>query len=352
MFDIIVSLCLAAGSPCAERLLPAGFPDQAVCQAAAPERAATWAASLKTVTVKATRCIAQADLATTLGALEVQQVAPGVFVHQGMIAVPSRANRGDTANLGFVIGDRSVAVIDAGGARAVAERFYAAIRAQTTLPISHVVLTHMHPDHTLGADFFRDLGAEIVGHPNLERALANRAESYQTALKRLLGEEVYLGTRLTQPDAATETREIDLGERVLAVTARPLAHTETDVTVLDRTTGTLFVGDLVFASHTPALDGAILGWQTLLDDMAAQTNAVARIVPGHGPTTLPWPEGMQATRAYLAAITAEARAAIADGAPMSQAVKTIGESQRNNWKLFDEFNRRNATAAFQQLEWE
>ena len=51
----------------------------------------------------------------------VGEIAPGVFVHQGQIAIQSAANLGDIANAGFVIGEKAVAVIDAGGARAVGE---------------------------------------------------------------------------------------------------------------------------------------------------------------------------------------------------------------------------------------
>ena len=110
------------------------------------------------------------------------------------------------------------------------------------------------------------------------------------------------------------------------------------------------MGDLVFAEHTPALDGTILGWQKLMDALTARK--VTGIVPGHGPAPLPWPEGAAPMRAYLAAITEETRKAIAEGLPMSAAVRKIGESQRAHWQLFDEFNIRNATVAYQELEWE
>ena len=43
--------------------------------------------------------------AETLSPLPVQEVAPGVFVHTGEIALMSEENLGDIANIGFVIGD-------------------------------------------------------------------------------------------------------------------------------------------------------------------------------------------------------------------------------------------------------
>ncbi|TIY06304.1 MAG: MBL fold metallo-hydrolase, partial [Mesorhizobium sp.] len=46
------------------------------------------------------------------------------------------------------------------------------------------------------------------------------------------------------------------------------------------------------------------------------------------------------------------RKAIVDGTPLSEAVKTAGASERGNWHMFDDYNQRNATAAFAEVEWE
>src|SRR5215831_13213643 len=47
--------------------------------------------------------------------LSLDQVGSGIYVHAGEIALMNEANEGAIANIGFVIGDEGVAVIDTGG---------------------------------------------------------------------------------------------------------------------------------------------------------------------------------------------------------------------------------------------
>ena len=55
---------------------------------------------------------------------------------------------------------------------------------------------------------------------------------------------------------------------------------------------------------------------------------------------------------YLSLIAAQVRAVIARGGSIDEAVATVGLSERPEWKLFDDYNGRNVTTAFTELEWE
>ncbi len=148
-----------------------------------------------------------------------------------------------------------------------------------------------------------------------------------------------------------KTLELDLGGRVLEVTAWPVAHTDNDVTVLDRQTGTLFAGDLVFIGHLPVIDGRLTGWLAAMDELAKLP--VARVVPGHGPPARSPCRGARRSAALSReAGGGPARHHQAAAAISARRPRSAGRSEHGRWSLFDEYNARNATAGFAELEWE
>lgn len=281
----------------------------------------------------------------------VQEVAPGVFVHAPRVALVSRANRGDIANLGFIVGDAAVAVIDTGSSLAIGRALLAAINEVTDRPVRYVINTHMHFDHVMGNAAFAGEGVTFAAHRNLQRALAARRDTYVGLLKRETGEDPLSGGEIVMPDLAVDgTTEIDLDGRRLILKAWQAAHTDNDLTVFDPQTATLFAGDLLFNAHTPVLDGSIAGWLAVAEELKAIP--ARQVVPGHGAAALPWPQGLEPQTRYLARLAGDIRSSIKAGVPLAEATKTAGESERGNWELFDDFNPRNATAAYGELEWE
>ena len=281
----------------------------------------------------------------------LQQIAPGVYAHQGAIAETDAINQGDIANLGIVIGARGVAVIDAGGSVAVGRRFLAAIRAVTDKPILYVINTHEHPDHVFGDAAFLNTGAVFVGHENLPRALAARGPFYLKRFRPILGDAAINEVRLVAPTLlVADTMSLDLGDRKLTLKAWPPAHTDCDLTLYDSQTRTLFAGDLVFKGHLPVIDGSIKGWLKILDGLAAIP--ALRVVPGHGPVGEPWPAALDDERRYFDTLTRDIKAFLKRGEDMRRAADEAAATERPKWRLFDAYNPRNAVDAYAEYEWD
>lgn len=289
--------------------------------------------------------------APTPESVEVSEIAPGVFVHQGRYEMQSPENRGDMANASFVVGSDAVAVIDTLGSAKVGQELRNAIRAVTNKPISHVINTHMHPDHVFGNAAFKEDAPAFVANHKLTRGLAQRADRYLATNKRMLGDDAFAGIEVILPTLAVEdTLSLDLGGRTLLLETQRTAHTDNDLTITDTATGTLFLGDLLFSVHVPTLDGSIVGWLALIDDLKKRN--APRVVPGHGPHAMELDVALEPEQRYLATIANDVRKLIKEGKTLEEATKTAGFEERDAWRLFDDYHVRNVTAAFAELEWE
>jgi quinoprotein relay system zinc metallohydrolase 2 len=289
--------------------------------------------------------------------LQVEQVAPGVYVHIGQHKDFEDGYDGDIANIGFIVGTDAVAVIDTGGSYAVGMALKQALRRITSLPIRYVINTHGHPDHVFGNAAFIDAEpgkagtqARFIGHAMLPRAMAARSDAYLRNLKKQLGGAAENST-LVPPDETVQHRlTLDLGQRKLELRAWPSAHTNNDVTVFDAATGTLWTGDLLFIERTPSIDGDIKGWLAAMEALNKLPAAAA--IPGHGPVTRDKNGALDRQRAYLATLLQDVRTSIRQGAGMTEAMARAASSERARWQLFDVVNRRNVNLIYPALEWE
>ncbi len=295
-----------------------------------------------------------AAFAAQAAPLQLNQVAPGVYVHIGQHKDFDDGYDGDIANIGFIVGNDAVAVIDTGGSYAVGMALKEAMRSITQLPVRYVINTHVHPDHIFGNAAFIDAQAQpraqLIAHARLPQALALRRERYLRNLKKQLGEAAKDSTLIAPDRTVQDHLTLDLGQRRLQLSAWPDAHTDNDLTVFDERSGTLWAGDLLFIERTPAIDGDIKGWIAATEKLQATPATI--VIPGHGAVTRDKNPALARQANYLSTLLRDVRTSIGQGDSMTATMTTAAAAERQKWQLFDVVNRRNVNRIYPVLEWE
>ncbi len=283
-------------------------------------------------------------------ALSIEEVTDGVYVHVGQHEPVDSQASDDVANIGFIVGADCVAVIDTGGSIEIGRKLEQTIRATTDTPICYVIDTHVHYDHILGNQAFRQHDdVEFIGHAELADAIAGNRDFFIEQFPQYLGDDPQ--DAIIAPDRLVdENLTLDLGNRKLELRAWPSGHTSSDLTVYDKQTRTLWAADLLFMERIPALDASLKGWLAIMDEL--ETIPAERVVPGHGPAVADWPQALADQRRYLKTLLEQTRAAIDDGLFLDAAMDNVATEEAAKWQLAEQHHRRNVSRAYRELEWE
>lgn len=283
-------------------------------------------------------------------AFNLVEIAPDNYLHQGTHAGFGEPGHDDIANIGFIVGDRCVAVIDTSGSITTGRQLLGAVRRITGKPVCYVINTHIHFDHVLGNLVFVEDKPEFIGHAELKNAMEMNRGFFLEEFRNNLGESPSEDSIIGPTKTVADTLSIDLGNRTLLLTAYQKSHTHTDLTILDELTGTLWTGDLLFRERIPVIDGSLKGWLAVMEIF--KTLEVTTIIPGHGAPASNWQDAMAAQQEYLTNLFDETRQAIDEGRFMEEAIETVGYGEKDKWLLFDQQHRTNVSRAFVELEWD
>lgn len=191
-------------------------------------------------------------------------------------------------NIGLVVGDAGVLVIDTRGSAVQAQELLDDIAAVTALPVPWVVDTHWHWDHTFGNA--TSAAAPIWAHVECARVLAANGERGKEWLADAVPPDQrheILAVSIRLPDRLFAVEEvIDLGGRSVTLRHHGLGHTEGDITVSVDGTEVRFVGDLLEEGARPGFDDSYpVSWPATAASLCHDT--IATYVPGHGDVMTP-----------------------------------------------------------------
>jgi glyoxylase-like metal-dependent hydrolase (beta-lactamase superfamily II) len=186
-------------------------------------------------------------------------------------------------NVGAVVGDGEVLVVDTRGWQAQAAELLADLRALTPLPCRQVVNTHAHFDHCFGNAAF--LPAAIWGHARCVENLRTRGEEQRGSMQRWMPEAAaeLAAVRIVPPDRPVPDAgaSLEVGGRTVELRFLGRGHTDNDLVVLVPDAGVVFAGDLVEEGAPPSYGDAFpLEWPATAGRLLELAPPV--VVPGHG----------------------------------------------------------------------
>ncbi|HEX4792095.1 MAG TPA: MBL fold metallo-hydrolase [Actinospica sp.] len=181
-------------------------------------------------------------------------------------------------NAGVIAGDGATLLVDTAATQARTEALRTAVASVTRDPVSIVVNTHHHGDHTHGNYLFADT-ARILGHERCAPEVVKQGD----LLQRLWPKVEWGDVRPVGPSEEVRGRTaIDVGGIRVLLEPVQTAHTPDDLLAFLPEHGVLFAGDLVFSGGTPfILMGSLAGARAAVDRIRAL--GAQTVVAGHGP---------------------------------------------------------------------
>lgn len=278
-------------------------------------------------------------------------VVDNIYAIVGPITGRTAENDALNNNLGFVVTDEGVVLIDSGASRLGAEQVDAAIDAVTDKPVTHVINTGSQDHRWLGNAYFAEQGAEIVA---LKRTVATQKEFADQHVARL--EEV-LGERFAGTEPMQATDPIDADRKTLEIGGTTFeliwfgdAHFPGDIVVWLPEQETIFTGDMVYVDRMLGIHpwSDVLSWQKAFHEM--EKLEAVHVVPGHGQVT-----DMAQARAeagdYLDFLVTEIGAAVDNFEGLQATVERLTDApQFKHLEHFDNWHRTNISRAYTQIE--
>ncbi len=197
--------------------------------------------------------------------LEVEQVTPDLYVLYGL-----------GGNVAILDTDEGTVIVDTMTLQYQGERIKEIAMELTGKPITLIVNTHYHLDHTHGNPAF-DPGTRVVAtERTLHHLKVTDAAYFEGQGQTLLPNETFV-----------TMKEIPMGNKTLRLLHPGRGHTDGDLVVLFVEDQVIHTGDLFFYLHYPNIDleggGSVVEWGETIETILEQP--FHTIIPGHGVVT-------------------------------------------------------------------
>jgi glyoxylase-like metal-dependent hydrolase (beta-lactamase superfamily II) len=231
------------------------------------------------------------------------------------------------ANVTAIGAERGLVVVDTHGSTVAGRIVLDDLTRLGVGPVTSVVNSHWHWDHTFGNAAFREDVQDVPIHAHEEAARwlaehGQRPKQYFEDDPDDPHREEVIATQIVIPDQTfSDTQTLDLGDRLVELVFLGRGHTSGDIVVRVQDANVVIAADLIEESAKPwiGLDSWPLEWPDTLDGLLRLTSEHTAVIPGHGTTVSR--AFVHTQRDEIAQIANTIRTLSGDGVPVERAAE-------------------------------
>jgi len=285
--------------------------------------------------------------ADAIPAAKIVKVNERIHALLGPMEMPTKKNQGYMVNSVLIIGDNGAIVVDTGFTDEIGAMLAAQFAKLTDKPITFVINTHHHGDHTLGNVAFAN--ATVLSSEQCRKlALAHGAEwiaIIEGIAERKFPNTKVIAASMTYPQNSKSELMIE-GVR-MQFWVPEAAHTLGDMMIWLPDDQVLLSGDVMVNQVTPSFrDARLKEWIQALGEI--QSLPIKTIVPGHGP--LMSKDDAAAMHQRMVSLYAGIKAGVEEGLTDSEIRQKLDLTEWRKLHNFEEQMGANINRAFLEIE--
>ncbi len=284
--------------------------------------------------------------------LQTVKVTEGVYALIGETGPRTYDNHALNNNVGFIVADDGVILVDSGASPSGAKLIQQRISTVTDKPVKWVINTGSQDHRWLGNSYFKQQGAEIIALSSTVEEQRKHIETHLERLKNTIRERAndVLPLQATRVLAEVNNKLI-LGGKSIELNFPGDSHFPGDGFVWLPEEQVVFAGDLVYVDRILGVQSysPVVSWSQAFNKMVQLEPQF--IIPGHGSVS-DLNKVQQQTGDYLEYLISGVSKALEDWLELDETVNLLYESagQFKQLQNFDSWHKLNINRTYLQLE--
>ena len=276
--------------------------------------------------------------------LKPYQISEGINCFFGLPSQVSNINGGNMINSCYVETSEGYVVIDSGPTYSYAQAAYAVMKKKKNLPVKYVINTSWDEVHILGNEFYREMGAKLLGPNGYKENIETRKVLH---LSKKITKDALFNTRVVPLDEYIKSDK-RLHFKTMNIDIKTLHNNDNDLYVYIKEKNIVFAGDLIYNNRIPIINHgrSFLNWLAEIDKLSALE--WSDIISAHGYKTRR--SALQPTKDYLSFLQNEILKKMHKGASLEKIQTALQSNLFKRDTFYKSWHTKNIMRVYEELK--